>query len=279
MPVRLLRDWTDSEAVNSISPEAEVLFTRLIMKADDFGRYTADPRLLRPYLFPRKLDQIREVSLERWLVELESARLVRRYVVAGKPYLAIEKFGQRVRADASRFPDPPVVDERPPDDGHVTVKRQTDDRPLRPVFEDEDDIRRRKKPSPPDGSSSGLPFGSPDFREAWERFQAHRKEIKKPLRPTGERALLSQLATRPECEAIAALQKAMAAGWQGVFFERSTPAAKSPPLVGAHPPNERSWNDSEMPPEVARIRDAISAGQCLSDDELAPLSAWFARAS
>lgn len=120
MPVRLLRDWTDSAAVNSLSAEAERMFVRLIQKADDFGRYTADLKLLRPYLFPLQLESTREASLERWLHELESARLVRRYVVGGKPYLEIEKFGQRIRSDVSRYPDPPTpgecqtVDSTPP---------------------------------------------------------------------------------------------------------------------------------------------------------------------
>jgi hypothetical protein len=69
----------------------------------------------------------------------------------------------------------------------------------------------------------------------------------------------------------------MAAGWQGVFFDRSTPAAKSPPLVGAHPPRERSLNDPAVPAEVAAIREALAQGKSLTDEELAPLRQWFAR--
>ena len=52
MPNRILRDWTDSEPVNSLSVHAERLFVRLIMKADDYGRLTDHPKLLRAMLFP-----------------------------------------------------------------------------------------------------------------------------------------------------------------------------------------------------------------------------------
>ena len=52
MPSRILRDWTDSLRFDGLSAEAERLFTRLIMKADDYGRFHADPRLLRAGCFP-----------------------------------------------------------------------------------------------------------------------------------------------------------------------------------------------------------------------------------
>jgi len=66
MPNRILRDWTDSDRVNSLSAEAERLFIRLIMKADDYGRYLggAGPRINTDLGFAiEKVDAIQELKI------------------------------------------------------------------------------------------------------------------------------------------------------------------------------------------------------------------------
>lgn len=103
MPNRILRDWTDSETINSLSWQAEVAFTRLIMKVDDFGRYSANPKLLRSHLFPVR-DGIRDADITRWLAECQKSGLLRVYEVDQKSYLEIIKFGQKPRAEKSKFP-------------------------------------------------------------------------------------------------------------------------------------------------------------------------------
>lgn len=143
MPNRMLRDCTDSESVNRLGWQAEVLFYRLIMKADDYGRYHADPQLLKSYLFPRK--EIRTADIARWVAECETSGLIACYVGAdGKPYAAIRNFKQRTRAKISKFPDPPWGDKEPPPyDGHMSVIRQSYDshasvmRPLETETRDE----------------------------------------------------------------------------------------------------------------------------------------------
>lgn len=97
MPIRMLRDWTDSEAVNSLDEGAETLFTRLIMKADDFGRFTANPKLIRSLCYPLK-DGIRESDIARRIAACETAGLIATYTASdGKPLLEIRNFGQRMR--------------------------------------------------------------------------------------------------------------------------------------------------------------------------------------
>lgn len=110
MPTRILRDWTDSDAVNSLSAEGERLFVRIIMKADDYGRLSANPRLLRPLLYPLLLDQVREADLQRWIAECVRAGLVRLYSVEGKQYLFVVNFGQRLRNTRQKYPGPPGED-------------------------------------------------------------------------------------------------------------------------------------------------------------------------
>ncbi len=113
MPNRILRDWTDSDRIEQLTCEAERFFVRLIMKVDDYGRYHADPKRLKPFLFPLK-DSIRVTDISRWLAECEKAGLVRCYESDSKRYVEIRDFRQRLRLMKELHP-------RPPDDGPVTV--------------------------------------------------------------------------------------------------------------------------------------------------------------
>lgn len=105
MPQRILRDWTDSVPVDKISFQAEVLLTRLIMKADDYGSYHANPKLLNAFCFPLK--NIRETDITRWLQELVAAGLIALYDAENKPYLNILNFNQRLRSMKRCFPQVP----------------------------------------------------------------------------------------------------------------------------------------------------------------------------
>jgi len=126
--------------VNLLSAQAERTFTRIIMKADDYGRLTGSPKLLRPLLYPLLLDQVRETDLERWIAECEKSGLVRLYDVEGKRYLYIPKFGQRMRADTSKFPEPPS------DDGRLTDACMARDGPPRPYAESESESKANSTP-------------------------------------------------------------------------------------------------------------------------------------
>jgi hypothetical protein len=104
MANRVIRDWTTSEVMESLSSDGEVLFTRLIMKADDFGSYYANPKLLKAGLFPLK--DISFSKIDILVRECESAGLLFRYTVDGKEYIRINNFGQRLRNMRNAFPHP-----------------------------------------------------------------------------------------------------------------------------------------------------------------------------
>ncbi len=106
MPNRILRDYTDSEAMAKISAHAERLFIRLIQKADDYGNYHANPTLLRSGCFPLMLDTVREADISRDLAACEKAGLIALYEVSGKKLLNIKNFNQRMRNSRPRFPLP-----------------------------------------------------------------------------------------------------------------------------------------------------------------------------
>lgn len=147
-----------SDSVNALTWQAEVFFVRLMLKADDFGRYSADTRLVRAALFPLRLDQVRETDVSRWIAECVKAKLVRLYIVDGKPYLEIPKFDQRMRAKKSRFP---------PSDGHMADTCQTDGGHMLPEVEVEVEVEG----TPPDGGHVAVIRPPGDrFEEFWAGY-------------------------------------------------------------------------------------------------------------
>jgi hypothetical protein len=107
----MLRDWTDSDAVNALSAGAETLFVRLIMKADDYGCFHGNPALVRSFCFPLK-ETMRNTEISRWLDELQAAGIIAVYTheTDGKTYLQIKNFKQRLKQSRHRFPMPPGGD-------------------------------------------------------------------------------------------------------------------------------------------------------------------------
>lgn len=160
MPTRLLRDFTDSFRLERVSAEGERLFVRLIQKADDFGRFHADPRLVRSACFPL-VAGVTEKDVSRWLDEIIRAGLLLRYEVQGRPYLAVVEFRQRLRQMEGKFPAP---DGQPKEwqalrggvavDGQLTVNGPASDG-LSRVEEKRVEV---------EGSTPGKPANSPPAR-------------------------------------------------------------------------------------------------------------------
>lgn len=66
MPSRIIKESiTTSESLSEVSADAERLFWRLVVKADDFGLYYGNPRILASMCFP--LDPPKEQKIRAWL--------------------------------------------------------------------------------------------------------------------------------------------------------------------------------------------------------------------
>ncbi len=109
MANRILRDITDSEKVNKLSWQSEVLFYRLFMKADDYGSLYSNPKLIKGGLYPLK-ECIRETDIIRYLDELQKAELIILYQAENKGYLQILEFGQKLRRMVRKYPKPSESD-------------------------------------------------------------------------------------------------------------------------------------------------------------------------
>jgi hypothetical protein len=137
MPNRVLRDWTNSERLDKLSVDAEIFFTRLIMKADDFGGFYGNTKLLKSHLFPLK--EFSHSKIEPWILECAEIGVLNYYQVDGKKYVRINDFGQRTRIMKSKFPEP--TDEQLTNDGQLTDIRPLETKPIRNQSETESETK------------------------------------------------------------------------------------------------------------------------------------------
>lgn len=107
MPNRILRDSIrTSDSISHLSWFEEVLFYRLMVSCDDYGRYDGRPAVVKGTCFP--LNNVTVKDIERALTTLETYGMACQYIVDGKPYIQLlnwEKY-QSVRAKESKYPSP-----------------------------------------------------------------------------------------------------------------------------------------------------------------------------
>lgn len=107
MPDRIVREGIlASRRFAGLKLHLQNFFWRLILAADDYGTFPADPALIRSRCYPLEGGRAREADLQRWLEELEQAGLVRFHWHHDDRYLTLEKFGQaeRLKHPRARYP-------------------------------------------------------------------------------------------------------------------------------------------------------------------------------
>ena len=108
MPNRYIRDSINmSSSLAAVSILSEVLFIHLLLAADDYGRFLAEPQALCGLLFSMRTD-ISIENITEALQELENEGMIQRYQADKRTYLQIVKWSkyQRARAKNSKFPAP-----------------------------------------------------------------------------------------------------------------------------------------------------------------------------
>lgn len=205
MPNRILRDGIlTSVPVSQLSWAAEVFYRRLMSVADDHGRFHAMPKLLRAACYPLQIDKVSDADIGKWITECVTAGLVSVYSASDeKRYLEIVKFGQQVRSK-SKFPDPLVAHDSNCNqltaDAHLDVS----------VFGDVcEGVKTPLPPLPPVVVDGVDP-------EAWDKWMAYRKQIRKPLKPASIPAAQKALAAFGTDQS-AVVEQSIANGWTGLF--------------------------------------------------------------
>lgn len=212
----MLRNWIHSEAMDSLSPEAEVFFVRLIMIADDYGSYWASPSALRAALFPLKAysnKSYSDVKVADWLDECITAGRVFKYTAGGKSYIRIDDFGQRKQNMRNTFPQPEAKDL--PKSQKVTVTHGESPPELEEEVEIEKEVEREVETA--SAEPLVLPFDSVEFSASWMEWMQYRIQSKKKLTPLTAKKQLALLGGRPEKLAIAMINQSIQNGWQGIF--------------------------------------------------------------
>ncbi len=196
MPDRIVRAGIlTSDPVNTLSWAAEVFYRRLFSVVDDYGRYDARPAILRSHLYPLKVDRVSDSDVGKWLTECVNAGLVSAYQVSGRPLLEVLKFGQRVRAEKSKWPAPSTADicQQAPADAAVFVS----------VDVVVDDKSRKRLPTP-EGVSDVV----------WTDFLKLRKAKRAPMTDTAL-AGIQREADKIGWPLQKALETCCKRGWQG----------------------------------------------------------------
>ena len=110
MPNRIARDSArKSKSLAKLTDFGERGFWRLVLAADDFGRFIADPAIILAECFPRMLDRVSLLMCEQMLRECVAADLIVLYEVDGVTYgqfVKADKYFTR-RAKGSKYPSAP----------------------------------------------------------------------------------------------------------------------------------------------------------------------------
>ncbi len=203
MPNRIIREGIlDSRAINSLSDQGEIFYRRLMSIVDDYGRYEAEPDLIRARCFARSLDRWPLSRVSAALSEVSTVLtddghpLVIVYQINGRKYLEISKFEQRLRLKRERCPPPvsqaPVACQA--NDGHASdICRLESESESESESEENPNPKAIVRAIPPSKSvivlqhASGLPLAKPAHKryplEEWANslYDLHPKKKDLPL--------------------------------------------------------------------------------------------------
>ena len=108
MPNRIIKESVcTSDSIDKLTWFEEVLFYRLMVSCDDYGRFDGRVAVIKNRLFPLK-ETLTANEVLNALNKLASVDLVRMYTVEGKPFLYLPTWEhhQTIRAKKSKYPEP-----------------------------------------------------------------------------------------------------------------------------------------------------------------------------
>lgn len=108
MPNRIIKDSIrTSKSVNSLSDFQFRTWAYLITYVDDYGRGSADPEILKGFVFPRR-KSVTEQQISKVLADLATVGMITLYEVDGESFLCFPNWDkhQRIQTKKSKFPAP-----------------------------------------------------------------------------------------------------------------------------------------------------------------------------
>lgn len=107
MPSRIIKQSIcTSESMASLSWFEQIVFIRLIVSVDDYGRYDGRPAIIKGSLFP--LEDVTEKAIRAALQTLSTSGMVKLYTVGGRSTLELVNWRKYnvPRAKESKYPAP-----------------------------------------------------------------------------------------------------------------------------------------------------------------------------
>jgi hypothetical protein len=108
LPNRIIKESIrTSKTVNAMTDFQFRMWVYLITYVDDYGRGSADPELLKGFVFPRR-KRVSESDIQKTLAELAGMGCISLYDVDGESYFCFPRWSdhQRIQTKKSRFPSP-----------------------------------------------------------------------------------------------------------------------------------------------------------------------------
>ena len=218
MPNRYIREGLiDSDAVNALSDQAFNFYVRLLLKADDFGRFDGREIVLKSSLYPLKPEK-RVSDISRYLAECEKSGLIVLYAVNGKKYIEILNFNQQIRIKHSKYP---VY--QPQNKGKMLSRCLADDKHmLTSITYNRKHITKEANASNAGACEFSFPkkFQNEKFKEAWKSWVEYFKTKHFDLITQGQADLIfKKLMAHDSDTAIAMIEQAIEKGWKSCTYE------------------------------------------------------------
>ena len=241
MPNRIIKESIrTSKSIFKLSDFNFRFWAYLITYVDDYGRGSADPELLKGFVFPRR-KSVTEATIQKGLTDLANAGLIHLYEVGGESYLYFPTWSQhqRIQQKRSKFPEP-IEEEKDEiqEDTHcydnspyVTVTHgelpPESESKSESEVESESERRARARDTRPVIEDLIDRFGEV-LAPAVDDWLSYKQERREAYKPTGLKSFLSRVEREAQeyGDQIVAdvIQLAMSNGWKGIAWDRLQPS-------------------------------------------------------
>lgn len=218
MPNRIISSGIlTSESLSQLTWFEQCVFFKLLVLADDYGRYDGRPAVIRGQAF--SLHNVTNADIQAALSRLAAVGIVSNYEVDGRPYLQLEHWGkyQRLRNSKAKYPAPP--------DSAADCSESCDSRRNSPQVAADCGLNPNPNPNPNPNTNSPLPppgkTTTPVFDEGLGKCSDFYQQNIGTLSPSTYGQLKEWLTTLPAEVIVLAMQAAVDHGKRNWAYIRA----------------------------------------------------------
>ena len=237
MPNRIIKESIcASDTIDGLSWFEEVLFYRLMVNVDDYGRFDARTAILKARLFPLK-SSVTEKQIEQAIVRMNETGILIAYTVSGKPYLQLSTWAkhQSIRNKRSKYPSADERDDEPLESNCIQLQSTASKCPRNP-------IQSESNPNPTPAQQESA------FGAFWTAY---------PNKKAKPAALKAFTKLKPNAELLAEMLKAITAQKQSPQWQKDNGQYIPMPSTWL---NQERWND-----EVSITAESESVNWAVSE--------------